>query len=74
MRFTRVAASQLKKSKWREATIRDNYKKDTFVAHVCKYFTLYKDLRSNPKLYYMQLYPWLDMKNQFLRFMERLKF
>ena len=37
MRFTRVAANQLKKSKWREATIRDNYKKDTFVAHVCKF-------------------------------------
>ena len=38
MRFAQLLQSRLKNSKWREATIRDNYKKDTFVAHVCKLF------------------------------------
>merc|ERR1712147_558651 len=34
MRFAQLLQSRLKNSKWREATIRDNYKKDTFIAHV----------------------------------------
>ena len=36
MRFTSLV-SKLKSNKWRESTLRQNYKKDTFISHACMY-------------------------------------
>jgi len=36
MRFSAVVKRLPKANAWRERTLRDNYKKETFISHACK--------------------------------------